>query len=233
MFFRFLPIDIDVIRPVFQDPPMSPLLATLAAAGVIATAVVTGFFVSYAKKSGENLATKEDLKNLVEQVKAVTQATKEIEARISGDLWDKQKRWELKRDILLDTAKALNEARLAASELGALYELELADRGRGWDAICEERQQACKSTTNAVLGRVALIETTCSFEVCEKVHQHCHVLRMFQYGPDDKSYVGNPFLEQNFLESYHQCMAAIRNELGMPEIIISKSGATSASVNTR
>jgi hypothetical protein len=55
---------------------MVTFLAILAAAGVLATAVVTGFFVSYAKKSGENLATKEDLNNLVEQVKAVTQATK-------------------------------------------------------------------------------------------------------------------------------------------------------------
>jgi hypothetical protein len=36
-------------------------------------------------------------------MKAVTQATKEIEAKISDDVWARQRRWELRRDILLQT----------------------------------------------------------------------------------------------------------------------------------
>ena len=44
------------------------------------------FIGSYLKKKGENLATHEDINKLVDQVKSVTQATKEIEAKISGKL---------------------------------------------------------------------------------------------------------------------------------------------------
>ncbi len=63
---------------------------------------------SYLKRKGENLATHEDIGRLVDQVTAVTQATKEIEAKISNEVWDRQRRWELKRDVLLAAARDLN-----------------------------------------------------------------------------------------------------------------------------
>lgn len=66
------------------------------------------FLGSYLGKKGENLATREDLNDLVKQVQAVTSATKEIEAKISGDLWDRQRRWEGKRDALFDATKSLS-----------------------------------------------------------------------------------------------------------------------------
>ena len=59
-----------------------------------------GFVNTYMNKKGENLATHEDIDKLVDQVRAVTQTAKEIETKISSDLWDRQKQWELKRDIL-------------------------------------------------------------------------------------------------------------------------------------
>ena len=38
---------------------------------------------------------------------AVTKTTKEIEAKISDEVWDRQRKWELKRDVLLDAMKKL------------------------------------------------------------------------------------------------------------------------------
>jgi len=46
---------------------------------------------SYLKKKSENLATHEDIGMLVDQVRAVTQTTKEIEAKISSDVWNQQR----------------------------------------------------------------------------------------------------------------------------------------------
>jgi hypothetical protein len=48
-----------------------------------------GFMAAYLKKKGENLATHEDITKLVDQVRAVTTATKEIEAKISTEVWDR------------------------------------------------------------------------------------------------------------------------------------------------
>lgn len=86
----------------------------------IALAAVAGLWIgsyltSYMKKKGENLATHEDIDKLVAQMVAVTQATKEIESKISDDVWDRQKRWEMKRDAMFAAAKnlyAMHEALL-------------------------------------------------------------------------------------------------------------------------
>lgn len=83
------------------------------------------YFGAYFKKKGENFATHEDIEKLLDQVRAVTQTTKEIEAKISSDLWDKQKQWELKREILFEAAK-----RLSGVE-GALLALQTFWKGRG------------------------------------------------------------------------------------------------------
>src|SRR5208282_4811332 len=74
-----------------------------------ATTLVSGgvglYLGAYLKKKGENLATHEDVDKLVEQVRAVTTTTKEIEAKVSGEAWNRQRRWELKRGVLLEGAK--------------------------------------------------------------------------------------------------------------------------------
>jgi len=82
---------------------------TLAVAVVTFLSGGTGAYLgSYLRKKGENLATHEDINKLVDQVSAVTTATKQIETKISSDLWDRQKQWELKREILFDAAKKLS-----------------------------------------------------------------------------------------------------------------------------
>jgi flagellar motility protein MotE (MotC chaperone) len=65
----------------------------------------------YLKRKGENLATKEDLNELVHQMSEITKATKNIEAEISQDAWSRQKHWELKREVLFETTR-----RIAATE---------------------------------------------------------------------------------------------------------------------
>jgi hypothetical protein len=80
---------------------------------------------SYLKRKGENLATHEDIDKLVDQVAAVTTTTKEIEAKISRDLWDRQKHWEAKRDILFDAAKRLHDVENKLSSLYTFWRMEI------------------------------------------------------------------------------------------------------------
>lgn len=69
------------------------------------------FLNGYSTEKGKNLATHEDIDKLVDQVKAVTQTTKEIEAKISDQVWDRQRRWELKRDQILKIADLISTAK--------------------------------------------------------------------------------------------------------------------------
>ena len=68
------------------------------------------YLKSYFSKKGENLATKEDFKELKAQTAELRQATKEIEAKIDDQVWSRQRQWEMKRDILLEATKRITEA---------------------------------------------------------------------------------------------------------------------------
>jgi uncharacterized protein (DUF885 family) len=87
--------------------------------------ILIGYLTGYAKKKGENLATHEDINKLVDQVRAVTTATKEIEAKISHDLWDRQKRWELRRDALFELMKRLGALKDSLTELISVHQTDL------------------------------------------------------------------------------------------------------------
>ena len=78
---------------------------------------------AYLKKKGENLATREDIDDLVDQVKAVTKATKEIEAKISDEVWGRQRVWEMKRDTLFTLMKAESVAVNVLLSLDAAWEV--------------------------------------------------------------------------------------------------------------
>ena len=75
------------------------LIIILWVLSLILALFIGGFWKSYMAKKGENLATHEDIDKLVEQVSAVTKATKDIEAKISSEVWDRQRRWDLKRAV--------------------------------------------------------------------------------------------------------------------------------------
>lgn len=89
------------------------------------------YFHGYLNKKGENLATHEDIDKLVDQVRAVTQTTQEIEARISSDVWNQQKRWEMKREVLFEAAKIIVAIDNGLVALDALRTMEDPD-GDQW-----------------------------------------------------------------------------------------------------
>jgi hypothetical protein len=71
--------------------------------------ILTAFFRGYGTKKGKNLATKEDLQNVLIQVKAVTRSTEEIKTELSELTWSKQRQWDMKRDAALDVMKIFGE----------------------------------------------------------------------------------------------------------------------------
>jgi hypothetical protein len=75
------------------------------------------FFGSYLKRKGENLATHEDIDLLLDQVRAVTQTTKEIEASISDKLWNKQRHWEMKQEAVYSVMQAMGMTDAAVTDL--------------------------------------------------------------------------------------------------------------------
>jgi len=77
--------------------------------GCVVMYVFKPFFVSYSAKKGENLATKEDIAQ-------ITKVQEEIKAQISDNVWDRQRQWELRRDVVVDAVRALADLDGAVSE---------------------------------------------------------------------------------------------------------------------
>jgi hypothetical protein len=97
------------------------IILTLA---TLASAFVGSYLGGYFTRKGENLATHEDIGKLTDQVAAVTRTAKEIEAQITSGLWDRQKRWELKREVLFEATKRLSEFSQALIYLKTLLDVE-------------------------------------------------------------------------------------------------------------
>jgi hypothetical protein len=97
-------------------------------AGFAVTTFVAGglgaYLGSYLKKKGENLATHEDLDKLVTQMAAVTTATKNIEAQISDDVWQRQKRWEAKREAIFEVMRKLGELEATSARYSSAQEFQ-------------------------------------------------------------------------------------------------------------
>lgn len=64
---------------------------------------------SYAGEKGKNLARKEDLNEILAEVRAVTVTQREIEAKISGELWDRQMHWTQKKELYGQLVKCVND----------------------------------------------------------------------------------------------------------------------------
>jgi hypothetical protein len=108
---------------------MNGIMENLLTMGLttLVSAFVGSYLASYLKKKGENLATHEDIDKLVDQVRAVTTATKEIEERIESSVWSKQRHWEMKRDALFASVQALDRTKTAFIELWASQVFEVGD----------------------------------------------------------------------------------------------------------
>lgn len=89
--------------------------------GVLLNALVLGFWKpwagAYSGEKGKNVARKEDLNAIVAEIRAVTITQKEIEAKISGDVWHEQMLFTQRRDIYLELIRILQDISNGANNL--------------------------------------------------------------------------------------------------------------------
>jgi hypothetical protein len=154
---------------------------TLVVAVVTFLSGGTGAYLgSYLKKKGENLATHEDINKLVDQVSAVTTATKQIETKISSDLWDRQKQWELKREVLFDAAKKLSEVDNRLLSLHTFWEHLLQGKIEGeesWIQLKNKYVTEWRDSMRSLEETESLIFVTCSRETMLAFAEFTDLLR--------------------------------------------------------
>jgi hypothetical protein len=103
-------------------------------------------------------------------MRAVTQATKEIESKISNEMWDRQKQWEIKKDAIFDAMKEMGRVENSLIELMARYiafksEIVAEDERQARVDAGTRFQQALMSLNRANV----LLALVCSDEVRNKI----------------------------------------------------------------
>jgi hypothetical protein len=63
------------------------------------------YFGKYLSKKAENLATHEDIQKLVDQVRE----TEKVKAEVADRMWDRQRRWDVKKDLYVDAYASLRK----------------------------------------------------------------------------------------------------------------------------
>jgi hypothetical protein len=129
---------------------------------------------AYMKKKGENRAIHEDINKLVDQVRAVTAATKQIEAEISSGVWDKQKRWEMKRDVLFETTKRIAALYDAVSQLQVVLRTQSADAALKASTVGQqmkiEENKTYFARKAALKESQFFVEVTCGKEIANAIN---------------------------------------------------------------
>jgi len=173
------------------------------------------FLGSYLKKKGENLATHEDVDKLVAQMRAVTQATKEIESKISNEVWKQQKKWELKREVLFEATRRLSEIDDVLLSLNTVLEPAngMAEES-GYAEAKYERTTKWRRASTAFDETRLFIGIVCGTETIEAFDTVGNLTNMIaaKITQKDRSYYKTSMAD--LLKSLAKARLAIRKELG-------------------
>lgn len=184
--------------------------AAILVLGFLVGAVFRPYLTGYSAKKGENLATHEDIDKLVEQMTAVTQATKQIEAKISDEVWNRQRQWEMKREAIAGAIQALLEANDALQSLAR----GLENPGTPPETVSERCRQ-CITIIDAVEAKRVLAILVCGRELDGALGDMYHSLRAAASKLGDRDVRGYIELSPSLRRKFARAIFHARHELGM------------------
>jgi hypothetical protein len=177
------------------------------------------FLPSYMKKKGENLATKEDIRDLAHQTALLTQTAKEIEAKISDASWDRQKRWELKRDQVFLMAVKMVALKSALANLHSVYSTEAEAKGRGLTGINEQLVEvgaACGLAADEFESAMITASIVCSKKLFDTARDFAVFARDLAIEIADADVKGSEEKRASDLANWYVAMTkALQNELSI------------------
>ena len=131
-------------------------------------------------------------------------------------MWDRQKRWELKRDVLFEATKKLSEADteivayasiLKTSETSSeIWQKEYLQRATQWNQVAD-----------ALSGAAHLVAIACSRKTYLAVRDYLSTAREIGVGVSQKDSTIYDRLHEKLVKDFLQARDAIQNELDIKE----------------
>jgi hypothetical protein len=202
---------------------MDPYLGTfLTAAG----GFIGGYLGPYWSKSQEIRALKDNFGEVKRQTEDTTKSVKKIEAAITGEEWNRQKHWEIKRDILFETARKAAAEIEALQHLFAIYRTEGIIEKDGGPPRLDERLRIgdkWNEATAALEGMHLVVTASCRKEMMKAVGEFGIYMReaadrIIQTKPDSFSAIAEALVPKSM-----GLAMAIRDELQIDKWSASRS----------
>jgi hypothetical protein len=182
---------------------------------VLVANVFKPFIGSYAARKGENLATKEDIAQL-------TKIAEGIRAEISDKVWDRQKQWEMRRDVVFEVVRALGEMNNSLLELAHAYSLtdpeRLAVPGRedlrtkvlGMRKEAREHWDSCNTKID---GSRFIADMVVGKSLGTAYYEYVNEMRQVSLGVLDKDHECFKSSQLSLSQKYGVVRQSVRNEL--------------------
>jgi uncharacterized membrane-anchored protein YjiN (DUF445 family) len=191
-----------------MDPAFTSLL-TIAGSGIAA------YYGAYFKKRGEDEAIKENFAQVLSQTAETTKTTKGIETKLTSDVWDYQKRWELKRDVILAMVRTIAEAQDA---LHGFHSTLFVDGEETKSEVTQRRwRRWMKSTTKLEESKI-LTEVVCNQKIRDALAQFMCVAYQIASGIDKKDRELYETLKTDLHNRASSVNDAARQELSIDQV---------------
>jgi len=183
-------------------------------------AVIAGvgaYVGAYLRQKGQNFARREDLESLVQEVKRVTQTAEDIKQEVSHGYWERQRQWEIKRDVLNQVAKSvksLNVTLMGLAAVSSYFHMETLSLER---QLASEKAGAWGEAFDEFDRVATLVAVSCegpTINACNALYVYAQQIARRLTAGDEKAYE----------EQYHEFARlrwaithAFRKELGIGE----------------
>jgi len=167
---------------------------------------------SFWKKKAEDWATGQSLANL-------TDIAKRVEAKITGEEWDRQKHWELRRDIMIEMARKASSEVEAMTALQGVYMTEKMNKEKGAAPRLDKRVEVGAKWNDAAAefeGMQMVIAASCGKELLKALGNFGVFMREMSF--EITSEKPEKFDAAAIAEKTNAISVAIRKELKLDAI---------------
>jgi hypothetical protein len=199
--------------------------------GIFIGNIALPYLKSWASKKGENLATHDDIDKLVDQMRAVTTTTENIRTEIEKGFWDRKRHWEIKRDILFETARKAATEIDVLQELFAIYRTEGINEKAGGEPRWEKRIRIgdkWNETAAALEGMHLVVTASCQRDMMKAVGEFGIYMRdaakqIMEEKPDSFTAIADELTKRSIAMAM-----GIRKELEIEKVALSQSSGSLA-----
>lgn len=179
---------------------------------------IAPYLKGYSEQVGQIRAMKKNFDNLVNQTKELTTITDKIKAEISDEAWDRQRQWELRRDLVIDVIRALGELDKSLIDLHSAYSRPKTDcpefnaetkikrkEARDYWDLCHAKYYRAMFLTDLVSGR----------ELIKKLSEYFHQISSiaFQILDENVSYFSSSDTRKKLAELEKVTIEEARKDL--------------------